>query len=100
MRDASPKPEISRLIAVGRLLYGERFGSSLARGLSVDPSYVSLILADKRPVTQDLEHRLRLLITVELSRRESEAIALRMHLKHTWDAIEPDPAPIAANDDS
>lgn len=51
-------PEARRIRAAGQRLYGVRWLRPMAAAMGVTHAYLSLIMAGKRPVTQDLRDRI------------------------------------------
>lgn len=72
----SSSDRTSSFIRTSELLYGDRFGAKLARGLEVDQSLIAKVVGGTRAVTDNLEWRLEQLVLEEISRRRSDLAAL------------------------
>jgi len=51
-------PEARRIRAAGQRMYGVRWLRPMAAAMGVTHAYLSLIMAGKRPVTQELKERI------------------------------------------
>ena len=57
-----------RIVAIGELLYGERWQRRLADALSVSPQLVNFVATGERAVTADLEGRVVEFLKAEIKR--------------------------------
>jgi transcriptional regulator with XRE-family HTH domain len=75
---ARKQDKAGRLERAGRLLYGDRWQSPLARATGISQSAISMMCAGERTVTADAEEKLAAAIDRELERLQRTSRELTM----------------------
>lgn len=71
MNAARATTKVGRLERAGRLLYGERWQSPLARVVGISQSAISMMISGDRAVTDDVQRKLAAALKAEADRLRS-----------------------------
>jgi hypothetical protein len=66
-------PRAKRLIKAGKILFGDRYQSALARALCMSQTYIVLLTTGERPVTDALEDTLKRTLQAERKRLRNQS---------------------------
>jgi hypothetical protein len=69
-------PQADRLVRAAKLLHGDRFSTAMARQLDLSQTYIVLMAAGQRPVSDKVEQRL--LVALQQERKRLRAVSAEL----------------------